>query len=238
MNRENAVRFIHSYNRIESYLRGRYNVKASQSFTDLVKRCSDLNITIRRYQDVLIDYGKLRNAIVHKDTNDNFIAYPSDEVVARIEKIEKELCSPPPVLQVLNNKKIIYVYADSTIKTAILTFSEYKLRTLPVYDHGKMVGAINVRKLVACIGRAIEEGWDINEYILKKHCEDVISGDDLRAYTFLPKDASIVDCFTAFEKKSILAVFVTETGQIGEKVLTMVTTSDFPLLNKYMELYR
>ncbi len=237
MTEENATRFIRSYNRIESYLRGRYSLKVSQSFTDLIKRCTDLNITVRRYADLLIDYGKLRNAIVHKDTEEHYIAYPCDDVVDMIEKIERELCSPPSVLQV-TNKKIIYVYADSTIKTAILAFSEYKVRTLPVYDHGKMIGAINVRKLVACISRAIEEGWDLNEYVLKKHCGDVIELEDLKSYAFLDKNASVVDAFTAFEKRQILALFITENGQLGEKILTMVTTSDFPHLNKYMEMYR
>lgn len=238
MDQENGKRFLRSYNRIEAHLRGRYTVKASQSFTDLIKRCSDLNIVVRRYQDDLIDFGKLRNAIVHRDTIDEFIALPCDNVVERIEQIERELCTPPTVLQVINNKKIIYVYADSTIKTAILAFAEYKVRTLPVYDHGTMIGAINVRKLVACIGRAVEEGWDLNEYILTKHCQDVLSIDDLKAYAFMPKETTVPEAFRAFEKNHILAVFITETGTIGEKVYTIVTTSDFPLMNKYMETFR
>lgn len=239
MNVENATRFIRSYNRIEAHLRGRYNVKASQSFTDLVKRCSDLNITVRRYLDDLIDYGKLRNAIVHKDTEDQFIAYPCDDVVAQIERIEKELCTPPAVTTVMNNKKIIYVYADSTVKTAILAFSEHKVRTLPVYSRGTMVGVMNVRKLISSIGRAIEEGWDLNEYVLVKRCEDLLSVEDLDSYVFLPKDASVMDAFAAFEaSRGVLAVFITENGRMGEKILTMVTPSDFPKINKYLETYK
>ena len=62
----NAERFLKSYNKIESQLKILYGGPPTQAFTDLVKRCSDRNITVRRYENELIDYGKLRNAIVHR----------------------------------------------------------------------------------------------------------------------------------------------------------------------------
>lgn len=55
MANENAERFLRSYNRIETQLKILYNAKPTQNFTDLVKRCSDLNITVRRYENELID---------------------------------------------------------------------------------------------------------------------------------------------------------------------------------------
>ena len=66
MDYANAARFLKSYNKIESQLKLLYHAKATQNFTDLVRRCTDLNLTIRRYENELIDYGKLRNAIVHR----------------------------------------------------------------------------------------------------------------------------------------------------------------------------
>ena len=78
----NAARFLKSYNKIESQLKILYNASPTQNFTDLVKRCTDLNITVRRYENELIDYGKLRNAIVHRAGGEElFIANPSDDVV-------------------------------------------------------------------------------------------------------------------------------------------------------------
>lgn len=239
MDETNAARFLKSYNRIEATLKMRYNVKASQSFTDLIKRCSDLNLVVRRYEEELIDYGKLRNAIVHKSHGDKIIAYPCDEVVQTIEMIETQLCSPPLVLDALKNRKLYTVYADSTVKTAILTFSEHKIRTLPVYDYGKMVGVLNVRKLISCIGRGVEEGWDMNEYLITTQIKDIISPEDAQEYRFLPRTATVFDVFAAFEKKKNLqAVFITESGDMGEKVLLVVTSTDFPLLNKYIETYK
>ena len=43
----NAERFLKSYNKIESQLKILYGGPPTQAFTDLVKRCSDRNITVR-----------------------------------------------------------------------------------------------------------------------------------------------------------------------------------------------
>ena len=50
MANENANRFLRSYNKIEAQLKLLYGGKATQNFTDLVKRCTDVNITVRRYE--------------------------------------------------------------------------------------------------------------------------------------------------------------------------------------------
>ena len=47
----NAEKFLKSYNRIESQLKILYGGRATQNFTDLVKRCSDRNITVRLIDD-------------------------------------------------------------------------------------------------------------------------------------------------------------------------------------------
>ena len=96
MANENANRFLRSYNKIEAQLKLLYGGKATQNFTDLVKRCTDVNITVRRYESELVDYGKLRNAIVHRTAagTDLFIANPTDEATQNIEYIERQLCRP------------------------------------------------------------------------------------------------------------------------------------------------
>lgn len=103
----NAEKFLKSYNRIESQLKILYGGRATQNFTDLVKRCTDLNMTVRRYENELIDYGKLRNAIVHRatDSEEVFIANPCDNVVENIAFIEKQLCHPPRITEAIKEKK-------------------------------------------------------------------------------------------------------------------------------------
>ena len=44
------------------------------------------------------------------------------------------------------------------------------------------------------------------------------------------------DVFDAFERrKDIYAVIITENGVLGEKVLLLLTPSDFPAINRYLE---
>ena len=111
----NAEKFLKSYNRIESQLKILYGGRATQNFTDLVKRCTDLNMTVRRYENELIDYGKLRNAIVHRatDSEEVFIANPCDNVVENIAFIEKQLCHPPRITEAIKVKINSYgLYAE------------------------------------------------------------------------------------------------------------------------------
>ena len=114
---ENADRFLASYNRLESRLKTIYGVRPTQNFTDLVKRCSDLNITVRRYSSELIDYGKLRNAIVHRTAGqgESVIATPCDDVVDTIEYIEQQICRPPKVTDAFKIKKIVTAKADEPL---------------------------------------------------------------------------------------------------------------------------
>ena len=61
----NSRRFIDAYNRIDKALHNRFGFKPSMSYSDAVRRAAAINSVVRKYEDDLIDYGRLRNAIVH-----------------------------------------------------------------------------------------------------------------------------------------------------------------------------
>ena len=221
----NAEKFLKSYNRIESQLKILYGGRATQNFTDLVKRCTDLNITVRRYENELIDYGKLRNAIVHRatDSQEVFIANPCDNVVENISFIEKQLCHPPRLMDAIKIKKIASVFAD---------------KSLIVYDHGKMAGVINSYGLYGEIAARAQRGEDINDFLMHTPCGEIVSQEMLARYKLVPESATVFDVFTAFEEqKNLLAVIVTENGLPGEKAMNLITPADFPRINRYLETY-
>ncbi len=238
MDATNGTRFIQSYNHIEECLRSRYNLKATQSFTDLINRCADFDLTVRRYKDELVDCGKLRNAIVHKSRGDKIMAYPSDEVVGMLEIIEKQICTPPVLFDILKPKKLMYVFGDSPLRQAMLYIARSKHTSLPVYGDGKVLGIINSYTILKHIGNALEQN-NVDVFINTTTCASVIDDDEIgKEYKFIPKTATIFDAFRAFEVgKKTLAVFITETGKFGERILNMVTSSDLPLLNKFIETY-
>lgn len=240
MEYENAEKFLKSYNRIESQLKILYGGKATQNYTDLVKRCTDLNMTVRRYENELIDYGKLRNAIVHRatDSQEVFIANPCDNVVENIQFIEKQLCHPPRLVDAIKIKKIASVFADKPLITAVDTFAETWQKSLVVYDHGKMIGMINSYGLYQEIAARAKEGKDLTEFLTKTRCGEIVSDEMLKRYKLVSADATVFDVFMAFEEqKNLLAVIVTENGVLGEKALNIVTPTDFPRINRYLETY-
>ena len=233
----NAARFLKSYNNIESRLKILYSARPTQNFTDLVKRCTDLNITVRRYENELVDYGKLRNAIVHRTAGGElFIANPCDEVVDTIESIEKQICDPPRITDALKVKKLASVFADKPLLEAAETFAREKQKTLLVYDHGTMAGVLNSYALYEEIAARAAAGENVTEFLAKTPCGALI-GETLPAqYLLLPETATVFDVFEAFERqKDLFAVIVTENGAVGEKALLLLTPSDFPLINRYLE---
>ena len=85
MDTRNAAEFIDSYNKIDAQLREMYGFKPAQSFTDVVRRSAEKNTVVRRYENELADYARLRNAIVHQSTDGRIIAVPCDDVVENID---------------------------------------------------------------------------------------------------------------------------------------------------------
>ncbi len=239
MGNDNAARFLGSYNRIESHLKMLYNARPTQNFTDLVKRCTELNITVRRYENELIDYGKLRNAIVHNsDGFQHVIAVPCDAVVDHIEFIERHICRPPGIMDAIKIKRIASVFADRPLSTAIDAFAEYEQKTIIVYDHGKMTGVIYSYRLYGEIAKRLNGGENVNKYLSETMCGDLIREEDMARYLLLPRETTVVDVFEAFEKqKHLIAAIITENGELGEKAINIITPADFPRINRFLENY-
>lgn len=239
MDYANAARFLKSYNRIESQLKILYSERPTQTFTDLVKRCSDRNITVRRYENELVDYGKLRNAIVHRaDDEELFIANPCDNVVENIAFIEKQLCNPPRLIDAMKIRKIATVFADKPLLTAAEAFAETWQKTLLVYDHGKMAGVLNAYALYAEIAVRAKRGENVTEFLENTLCGEILDPEEFENYRIMSAAATVYDVFTAFEeKKGLLAVIITQNGILGEKAINMVTPADFPRINRFLEAY-
>ena len=94
----NAKRFVQAYNTIDQSLRQRHNIRRSLSFSDMIRKTVVVDYIVRKYEDQLIDYGRLRNAIIHNSNDDFLIAEPHTEVVEEFEKIAALVSAPPKVI--------------------------------------------------------------------------------------------------------------------------------------------
>ena len=239
MDKRNATEFINSYNKIDAQLRDLYGFKPSQSFTDVIRRSAEKNSVIRKYENDLTDYARLRNAIVHQSTDGQIIAVPCDEVVEQIKLIERLVCTPPTIGETLQEKRIVSIEAELSLRQAVLLISRTGYSNLPVYRGKRMIGIINNRRIIRELGEAIQRGLNTDVWLSETPVEAVLSETDLFVYyKYLGKKNTLQDILTAFEEnKKLLAVAVSENGKIGERIVNFVTPADLVRISKIMEDY-
>ena len=240
MDKRNAAAFINSYNKIDAQLRQLYNFKAAQSFSDMVRRSADMNAVVRKYESDLIDFARLRNAIVHQSTDGKIIAVPCDEVVEEMQLIERLLCTPPRIGESIRPKKIVSVDDAISVKQAVMLIARTNFSNLPVYRGKRMVGMINNRRIIKALGSVLERGGDLDEFAAKTPVGEIVRESDLFAYyKYLGKQDTLQDVLAAFEEnKKLLAVLVSEHGAAGERIENIITPVDLVEVNKILEDYR
>ena len=129
MKKTNAERFLTAYNNIDYGLRTIYGFKRSMSFSDVVRRSVVLNSVVRKYEDDLIDYGRLRNAIIHQGNHKFIIAEPHDDIVENIERLAELITEPPLAIDMVGNKEVITInqtMPPDTVPHRTRTVSENK----------------------------------------------------------------------------------------------------------------
>ena len=114
----NATRFLSAYNRLDQGLREIYSIKKNLNFADMIRKVAGVNTVVLKFEDELISYGRLRNAIVHK-SGDELIAEPNLEVVEKLEKIARIINTPPRVIECLRPRQVFSVSGDETLHNVV-----------------------------------------------------------------------------------------------------------------------
>ncbi len=235
----NAKRFINAYNQIDYALRVQHNFKRSMGFSDMIRRAVSVNHIVRKYEDNLIDFGRLRNAIIHGSNDEVLIAEPHEDVVLQIEHIERLITTPPKVLDILSEKDVFTVSFDLSIKDVIKKMSSSKFSNLPVYKNGELIGVANGQKILNVIGEYLLAGYDLDEYLEKNSIEEVVKiPSENNYYMVLNSSATIDKVLEEFlANRKLLAIIITKTGTMNEPPLAIITSTDYMVLNKIMENY-
>ena len=230
MDTRNATEFIASYNKIDAQLRELYGFKPSQPFTDVVRRSAEKNAIVRRYENELADYARLRNAIVHQSTDGRIIAVPCDDVVESIQLIERLLCSPPTVGETLQDKRIVSIEAEISLKQAVMLMARTGYSNIPVYRGKRMIGIANNRRILRELGGVLARGLSADAWLGGTAVSDILSESDLFVYyKYIGKKDSLQEIVDAFEEnRKLLAVCV----------VNFITAADLPHLNKLLEDYK
>lgn len=235
----NSQRFITAYNKIDSCLRSIYNLSANISFTDMVRRCADKNYIVRANETELADYARLRNAIVHKSTEEIIIAEPHIDVTENFERLAKLICTPPKAVSVFAKRKVITIEADTKLKNAIKLIRESHYSNIPVYKDMSLKGIINNKIIVNNIGRIIGEKLSIDDYVNRVTVGSVLEEGYFETYyTLCGKDVTLENLLNLFsENRRLIAALVTEHGTRLERPICIITAYDITEINEILDNY-
>lgn len=235
----NAKRFINAFNQIDYGLRTQHNFKRSMGFSDMIRRAVSINHLVRKYEDDLIDYGRLRNAIIHNSNDEIIIAEPHEDVVEKIESLAHLITTPPKALDVLVEKEVFTVNYDVSIKDVIEKITSTKFSNIPVYKNGELVGVANGQKILNVLGECLLSNHDLDDFIASHKIEDIAKlPSEINYYMVMPADVTIDQVLAEFLKnRKLLVIILTKTGTMHEPPLGIITSSDYMELNKILENY-
>jgi len=239
MKKSNAERFIAAYNNLDYSLRTIYDFKRSMSFSDVVRRSVVLNSVVRKYEEDLIDFGRLRNAIIHQGNSKYIIAEPHDDIVEKIEKLAQLISEPPIAMDRVGNKEVITVNHDMKLKMAIQLIYRTGYSNLPVYKGEHLIGVVNGRKLINVIGQRLSDDVNIQDFVETTSVGEIVAemGEDY--YFMLANEKLTIDeAMNFFENnRKLLIILITKDGKDTSKPLKIISGSDIIDMKKILDVY-
>lgn len=223
----NASKFIEAYNIIDKTLRARYGIKANITYSELLRQTISKNYLVKKYEDELYDFGRLRNAIVHKST-DKIIAEPHDDVRELICHIADLMTTPPLVMDVVRKAEIIAFDSERNLYDLIDAIYQYNYTNVPVYKDNVVLGVVNSKQVVREVAHIMQQKNELNISALKKVKLSDIVRIDLTQYVFASTKVNIIDVMTMFNTNPRLkAVMITRTGTNTMPIEAVITSSDW-----------
>lgn len=236
--KSNAERFIVAYNKIDYTLRTVYGFKRNISFADLVRKAVTMNSVVRKYEEELIDYGRLRNSIVHR-TNPNYvIAEPHEDVVEEFEKIAKLISTPPTAIERVGKSKVLTQRADASIKETIELIYKSGFSNIPVYEGNNLIGVATGHRIIDMIGKIASEGKNVDEFLENNSIKDILLNDDARYYKVADRTITIEEALNMFYiDRKLSVILITEKGTYDELPLGIISAADILDMNEVLENY-
>jgi predicted transcriptional regulator len=223
----NGDRFEAAYNKIDALLRKKIDATRAIAFSAIVIEAAKKDPTIRAYKDDLLEYGDLRNAIVHdRGTSPILLADPRAAAVVNIEKIWDRL-SHPRKLRSLTRRGSLHVFTVDAKLTELLSYMREK-------DFSQVIAVQNQKYLIVSTeglahwleAKSKEEIIDLSE----TRVGDVIVFEPKDSCRYLSADDTIDrarEVFATDVGKRIFSVLVTEHGRPTETPINILTPWDF-----------
>ena len=235
----NSKRFINAYNLIDQTLRSIHGYKRNMTFSDMIRRSVSVNSVVRKYEDKLIDYARLRNAIIHNSNDSRVIAEPHIQVVDEMEKIARLISTPPLAMNGIAKKEVLTLDHSTSLKKLIETIGQSGFKNIPIYRDEMMIGVVNSARLVEDLGHKIAEGVDVDAYIANTPINTIVREDDINNYYCIRSERLTIqealDLF--FTKRKLQVIVITPQGNYLQSPVGIVTVADIIDMNDIIENY-
>jgi predicted transcriptional regulator len=221
----NAERFLQTYNEIDRLLRN-YGSGRYESYSDKIRRSKVA--VIRKFRDKLLDYGELRNAIVHTP-GDDYIAIPIDSAVEEFEMILQQVQSPRTVFPQFEFE-VRGVRRSNRLADLLKIMRRHSYSQIPVLDDNRnVIEIINSNTVARWLARNINEDGIIENPPVSALFNDIEFREN---YRFIAKNSdiySVANLFTEQIRKlhrHLDAVFITQNGLRSERIIGLITAAD------------
>ena len=235
----NAGRFLNAYNKIDQTLRAVYDLKRSLNFSEVIRKTVQYNAVVRKFEDDLIDYGRLRNAIVHKGGANFVIAEPHVSVVEKMEHIAALISTPPRAYDKVATREVLCIDHNITLGEAMQLMSRSGYSNLPIYEDKKLVGVLNGQRLVNVLGFKLEEGLNLQDYVNSTRVCDIIDElENSKYYVVENEELTLEKALNLFEtNRKLLAILITKKGDGVYPPTGIITNSDVIEMQRVLDSY-
>jgi CBS domain-containing protein len=232
---DNATRFLSAYNKIDKVLRNIYNFKANMTFTDIVRKSASASSVVRRYEDDLLTYSRLRNAIVHNSDDRAVVAEPHANVTEHIEYIARLLATPPRASAY--SRKAVTTAHGTTLYAAVRLMAAGDYSNVPVIKDGAIIGVINNKLIVRAIAGALSEPCDLTEFLKNTAVASALS-DYSEHYRIESGGITVDGALDRFARnRKLQIVILTSDGTRTGDIIGVLTTGDIMELNRVLDDY-
>ncbi len=237
MDKSNAGRFITAYNRLDKCIRDIYNFKPALSFSDVIRKSASVNAIIKKYEDDLIDYGRLRNSIVHR-SDDRVIAEPHDDVVEQLEAIVRKVTTPPLAMNSVVNRSVFLAQGEVKLCDCLKELYKTGFSNVPVYLKGTLVGVLNRKMVIDAIGECLSRGGNVGDLLNKRIVDSVAVLDSSNHYEVVSEKITIDNVLYMFQQnRKLTTIIITPSGAYTELPVGIIVTADIIDMQTILDNY-
>lgn len=231
-----SKRFLDAFAKIETAFRTMLSAPEHESFPGLVRGIARMRSDVRRREQDLLQYARLRNAIVHdRGDRNEVIAEPHVGIVESIEDLARRITSPPR-LDSLPRVEVHTCEPGDTVMSIAQRMYEGDFSQLPVYEGGVLSDLVTTETITRWLGGRLREdgGVVLDESVVA----DVLPyRESSSTFKVVARDVTVVGAIDAFEEAAnrgqyLDAIVVTHSGQNDQRPLNIITLFDLPRLSQ------